>query len=254
MHLKTDDLARLEIVFESGLVPPPYSHSFKIRIIFGKFFLDTGLDLVYTDREDLSEEEILDEGFTLDDDFHFQGEIPKVWEKPLKELYSKTKWSNNKLDEEGGISILAKDRHGQISRTVPLNQQEWQHFAQDYIQAIYEISNKEAPLKIHYIIRENKKDVEINLTVKFSIRKMEVMVNGKEKEADWDETRQLLNYVFLPDYDYASAKEKAPQHQGQFIDCGDNFWHEIGKGVINIDDSFDAVAKMKEGFENLAQN
>jgi hypothetical protein len=254
MHLKTDDLTRLEIVFESGLVPPPYSHIFKLKISFGKLFMDTTLDLVYTDREEISEEEILDEGFTLDDDFHFQGEIPKVWEKPLKELYARSKWSNNKLDDEGGVSILAKDRHGQISRTIPLNQQDWQYFAQDYIQAIYEISKKEAPLTIQYVIRENSREDFISLTVKFSIRKIEVKVKGKEKEADWDETKQLLSYVFLPDYDYDRAKEKTPQHQGHFIDCGDGYWHEIGKGVVNIDNSFDAVSKMKEGFENIALN
>ncbi|MFD2203212.1 hypothetical protein [Shivajiella indica] len=252
MHLKSEDLSRIEILFESGMVPPPYSHIFKLKISFGKFFLDTNLDLTYTDREELSEEEILDEGFTLDDDFHFQGEIPIVWEKPLKELYARSKWSNNKLDDEGGISILAKDRHGQIVRTVPLNQQEWQNFSQDYIQAIYEISKKEAPLQLNYLIRENQKQTEINLTVKFSLRKVEVSVNGKLNEADWEETKQLLSYVFLPDYDYGKAKEKTPQHVGQFIDCGDGYWHEIGKGVINIDNSFDAVSKMKEGFEHLA--
>lgn len=254
MHLKTDDLTRLEIVFESGMIPPPYSHNYKLKISFGKNFLDTTLDMIYTDREEITEQEIIDEGFTLDDDFHFQGEIPTVWEKPLKELYAKSKWSNNKLDEEGGINILTKDRHGKISRTTPLNQQDWQHFAQDYIQAIYEIDKKEAPLTLNYIIRDENKSLEINLTVKFSIRKVEIYLNGQLKEADWEETRTLLSYIFLPDYDYSKAKQKPPQHKGQFIDCGDGYWHEIGKGVINIDDSFDAVGKIKKGFANLISN
>ena len=140
MHLRTEDLTRIEIEYDSGVMPPPYSHIFKLKIGFGKNFLDTQLDLVYTDREEITEDEILNEGFSVDDDFHFQGEIPKVWEKPLRDLYAKSKWSNKKLDEEGGIKLLAKDSQGQIVRTIPLNQEEWQFLSQDYIQAIYEIT------------------------------------------------------------------------------------------------------------------
>lgn len=251
MHLKTEDLTRLEIEYDSGVIPPPYSHIFKLKIGFGKNFLESQLDMVYTEREEISEEEILNEGFTLDDDFHFQGEIHKIWEKPLKELYAKSKWSNKKLDEEGGIKVMAKDLHGQFSRTVPINQQEWQFFAQDYIQAIYEVSQKEAPLTIHYLLREANEVKEVSLTVRFSVRRMEVKVNGGDKEVDWEETKTLLSHIFIPDYDYGIAKEKKPTQQGNFIDCGDGYWHELGKGVINIDDSFDAVSKIKKGFKKL---
>ncbi|WP_291779054.1 hypothetical protein [Cecembia sp.] len=252
MHLKTEDLIRLEIDFDSGLIPPPYSHTFKLKIGFGKNFLDTTLDLMYTDREELTAEEIFDEGFTEDDDFHFHGEVPKVWEEPLKSLYSKSKWSNNKVTEDGGIRVLAKDRHGKISRTVPLNQQEWQLFTQDYIQAIYESSKKERPLQIQYLIREKDRETHIQLTMKFLLRKVEVNTNGKIQEADWEATKELLSFVFLPDYDYEKAKEQKPKNQGQFIECGDGYWHEMGKGVINIDDSFDAVAKIKAGFQKIS--
>ena len=251
MHLKTEDLIRLEIDFDSGVIPPPYSHMFKLKIGFGKNFLDTTLDLIYTDREELTEEEIFDEGFTTDDNFHFHGEIPKVWETPLKSLYAKSKWSNNKSNEDGGIRILAKDSHGKISRTVPLNQQEWQLFAQDYIQAIYESSKKERPLQLQYLICENDKEIAIQLQVKFLLRNVEVSVNGEIKEGDWDNTKELLSYVFLPDYDYGKAQEQQPKKSGHFIECGDGFWHEMGKGVINIDDSFDAVTKIKNGFQKL---
>jgi hypothetical protein len=251
MHLKTEDLNRIEIEYDSGAIPPPYSHIFKIKINFGKNFLDSQLDLVYTDREEITEEEILNEGFTTDDDYHFQGEIPKVWEKPLRELYSKSKWSNKKLDEDGGIKILSKDSQGQIVRTVPLNQEEWLIFSQDYIQAIYEITKKEAPLSIHYLVREKESVSEIELVVRFSIRKMEVSVNGKSKEANWDETKELLSLIFLPDYDYGIATESKPNQKGHFIECGDGYWHDMQKGVFNIDDSFDAISKIKQGFQKF---
>src|SRR5690606_20964211 len=155
MHLKSDDIIRLVIEYDSGSVPAPFSHGYKLKLSFGKNFINTQFEIRYKDREDLSEEEILEEGFTLEDDYSFIGEVPKVWEQPLISLYSQSKWSNKKSgDLSDSIRILAKDLHGKIARTVPLNQKEWQYLAQEYIQAIYEIDQKEAPLGIKYKVVE----------------------------------------------------------------------------------------------------
>lgn len=255
MHLKSDDIIRLEIEYDSGPVPPPFSHIFKLKVSFEKNFINTQFDIHYTDREDLAEEEIFNEGFTLDDDYSFIGEIPQVWEQPFKTLYSQSIWSNKKmLDGSGGIKVLAKDLHGQITRTIPNNQKEWQYLAQEYIQAIYEINKKEAPLTIKYkIIDQEGEEINYEMTVRFSTRKIDLYVNGEAKETDWEQTKPLLAYIFLPDYDYETAKEAPPTEKGTFIDCGDGFWHEFGKGIVNIDDSFDAISKIKEEFMKLNQ-
>lgn len=256
MHLKTDDIIRLELDYDTGALPPPFSHTFKLRIGFEKGFLNTKFDIHYTAREEITEEEILNEGFTLDDDYSFIGEIPAVWEQPIKNLYSQSKWSNKgSLDEEGGIKLLVKDIHGKISRTLPANQQEWLYLAQEYIQAIYEINKKEAPLTLKFRhVRKDGQITDYQLTVRFSVRKIDLSINGTPKEADWEGTKPLLSYVFLPDYDYGIAQETVPTKKGSFIDCGDGFWHEFGKGIINIDDSFDAVSKIKEEFMKLNQH
>lgn len=251
MHLKAENLSSLEIQFDSGVVPPPYSHIFKLKIGFGANTIETSLDLIYTGREELTHEEIFDEGFSLEDDFHFKGDISKIWEKPLIDLYLKSKWANDLLDEEGGINLIVIDHKGKKTSLIPQNQKEWQIFAQDLIQAIYETSNKELPLSLRYLIRSQTVETMIHLKVLFSIRKVEIKINDKFKEGDWDKTKDLLSDIFLPDYDYSKAKQQVPNHLGHFIDCGDGYWHEIGKGVVNIDNSFDAVSKIKEGFQKL---
>ncbi|EPR69267.1 hypothetical protein [Cyclobacterium qasimii] len=110
MHLKSDDIIRLEIDFITGEVPPPFSHIFKLKLSFSKNFVNTQFDIQYTDRESLSPEEIIDEGFTMADDYGYKGEIPKLWEGIFKKLYSASKWSNLKtLGESGGIKI-ARER------------------------------------------------------------------------------------------------------------------------------------------------
>jgi len=254
MFLKSDDIKRLEIEFTSGVVPPPFSNVFKLKIGFEKDFINTQFNIHYTDREELSEEEILSEGFTLDDDYDFVGELPKVWERPFKTCYASSKWSNKKeLDENGGVKIFAKDIHGKIARSIPTNQEEWHMLTQEFIQAIYEINRKEAPLTIRYrtITKEEVKDYV--LTIKFSIRKAIAEINEKLTEVDWEEARQLLSYIYLPDYDYEVATDVPPKKRGQYIDCGDGFWHKFGKGIVNLDDSFDAISKIQEGFKNLNQ-
>ncbi len=252
MQLKTEHLSKLEIEYDSGFIPPPFAHIFKIKLGFAKNRLNTQLYLEYTHREEITEEEILDEGFTLDDDYTFQGEIPKIWEETIKDLFSKSKWSNTKLNEEdGGIKLLAKDADDKVSRAVPANQQDWMILSQDIIQAIYEINKKEAPLKINFLEIGTSESKHLQLQMKFATRIVEVIVNGKPKTADWEDTKKLLSYVFMPDYDYGIAKEQKPNKPGSYIECGDGYWHDVNKGLINIDSSFDAIKHIKEGFQKL---
>ncbi|WP_186758437.1 hypothetical protein [Echinicola salinicaeni] len=254
MSLKTDDIKRLEIDFNSGVVPPPFSHVFKIKLGFEKDFINTQFNILYTDREELSEEEIIAEGFNIDDDFDFIGEVAPIWEQPFKELYANSKWSNKKdLDDNGGIKIFAKDIHGKIARSIPSNQDEWHMLSQEYIQAIFEITKKEAPLTIRYRKVTKENTLDYTLTVKFSVRKVIVEINNELKEMDWEESRELLSNIYLPDYDYEIASESTPKKRGEYIDCGDGLWHKFGKGVSNLDDSFDAISLIQKGFENLNQ-
>ena len=256
MHLKSDDIIRLVIDFDSGAVPAPFSHVFKLKLNFDKNFINTQFEIQYTDRDDLSEEEILNEGFSLEDDYNFIGELPQVWEQPFKTLYSQSSWSNKKtLDPSGGIKVLAKDIHGKIIRAIPNNQEAWQYLAQEFIQAIYEINRKEAPLRIQYLIIDDEGEKTLyQMTMKFSTRSIDLTVNGNPKEMDWETPKELLSYIYLPDYDYGMAMDSAPTKPGTYIDSGDGFWHEFGKGIFNIDDAFDAVSKIKEEFIKLNQH
>lgn len=256
MNLKSDDIIRLELEYDSGITPPPFSYTFKLRVGFDKNFVNAQFDIHYTDREEISEEEILNEGFSLDDDYSYVGELPRIWEPPFKALYSQSSWSNKKtLEPSGGMKVLAKDVHGKIIRAIPNNQEEWQYLAQEFIQAIYEIDKKEAPLRIQYLIVSDSGEKNLyQMTMKFSTRSIDFRVNGSPREISWDAPKKLLPNIYLPDYDYDQAKDSEPTQPGTYLDSGDGFWHEFGKGIFNIDDSFDAVSKIKEEFTKLNQH
>ncbi|HAH38306.1 MAG TPA: hypothetical protein DEQ87_20175 [Algoriphagus sp.] len=250
MSSPKSNVTGLVFEYDSGITPPPYAHVFHMTLDWSGKELQAQLQLHYTDREELSEEEILDEGFTLNDDYQYDGPIDQVWVKSLQELISTSRWTGKSLDE-GGIRIGLTESGKVKDYKTPANQEEWQLMAQDLIQAIYETTKKEAPLQVHYRIVNSEKTVDCSVSVHFSNRKVIFEQNGKSRTINWEYAIQLMKLVFTPDYHYDMAKESPGTKRGHYIDCGDGYWHELGKGVVNIDPAFDAVGKIQEGFQSL---
>ncbi|MDR7131398.1 hypothetical protein J2X69_003762 [Algoriphagus sp. 4150] len=252
MKKSNDHTSGIVIEFDSGIVPPPYSHVYRLSLDWSTSDLIAELEIHYTDREDLSEEEIIDEGFTPNDDYSFKGKLNFVWKKVVSMEFEKTKWSGRQIDE-GGLTLSAIEDSKVGQAKVPANQEAWQMLAQDVIQAIYETSKKEAPLTVNYRQVTNEESVDCSITMNFSTREAIFASKNESRVINWEYAVQLLKLVFSPDYNYEIAKETAGTKRGSYIECGDGYWHELGKGVVNIDTSFDAVGKIKDGFENLME-
>lgn len=252
MKKSNDHVNGVVFEYDSGIIPPPYSNVFRLSLDWSNSDLIAELELHYTDREDLSEDEILDEGFTTNDDFSFTGKLDPVWKKVVSIEFDKVKWSGKQLDQ-GGLTLSAIENGKTGNAKVPAEQELWQLLAQDIIQAIYETSKKEAPLTVNYRQVTNEESVDCSITMNFSNREAVFTSKNQSRGINWEYAVQLLKLVFSPDYNYEIAKETAGTKRGSYIECGDGYWHELGKGVINIDTSFDAVGKIKDGFENLIE-
>ncbi|WP_439489926.1 hypothetical protein [Algoriphagus sp.] len=252
MKKSNDQTSGIIIEFDSGVVPPPYSHVYRLSLNWSTSDLVAELDLHYTDREDLSEEEILDEGFTLNDDYTFKGTLDRVWKKVVSKHYEASKWSG-KVIAEGVVTIAALENGKPQQAKAPAEQEGWQLLAQDVIQAIYETAKKEAPLTVNYRQVSGEEKNDCSITMNFSTREAEFVAKNQSRIINWEYAVQLMKLVFSPDYNYEIAKEAVPSKEGSYIECGDGYWHELGKGVINIDSSFDAVGRIKDGFENLLE-
>lgn len=245
-----DSLTGIELEFDSGIIPPPYSHVYRISLDWSKGNLHAKLDLHYTDREDLSEAEILEEGFTLSDDYSFDGELNPVWIKAVQQKTESVKWSGKSMDD-GGIIVKLSENGQEGKVKIPADQEGWQLFGQDLIQAIYETSQKEAPLTVHYREVSTDKIEDCEITVHFSDRSVIFKHEDENRSINWEYTVQLMKLIFTPDYNYEFAKEEPGKKRGSYIECGDGYWHELGKGVVNIDPANDVVSKIKERFRDL---
>lgn len=254
MEFDKDLITGLEIEYDSGSIPPPFSNVYRLVLDWSTEVLIAELILHYTDREDLSEQEILDEGFTLEDDYSATLTLDAAWKHPVFQLLKATKWNSKQLKDEGiSLALIEKDQKDSKPK-IPLDQEGWKLMGQDLIQAIYETNKKEAPLQIQFRIVDSDQTKDAKITVHFSNRKVIFQSNGIERELNWEYAIQLMKLIFMPDYNYEIAKEEAGKKRGIYLECGDGFWHELGKGVTNIDSDYDAVSKMREGIVALLKD
>ncbi|MCS5489957.1 hypothetical protein [Algoriphagus limi] len=251
--MSKQELEGIVLEYHSGIIPPPYSHVFRLSLDWKKGSLYASLNLHYTDREDLSEEEILEEGFTMNDDYHYDGTLDSVWKKPVLELIEQTRYSS-RVEGEGEITVATVEQGKTSPLKSPTNQEAWQLLAQDLIQAIYETAKKESPLQINFRVVEKDSIHNASIKLHFADRKVIFEHNGKKENLNWEYAFQLMKLIFTPDYDYDIAKETPGKKRGIYLDCGDGYWHELGKGVINIDPSFDAVGQIEKNFRNLVES
>jgi len=221
---------KLIINYDTGVIPPPFCYRYTIKLIRDEKELLASLSMEYYDREEVTEEEIIDEGFTLNDDFQWKGRLPSLWKKELEKQLQSSNWLKN-LDAESSASILEiriSDRD-QSEILHPADKDAWEIFSQELIQAIFELSGKEAPLQIQFCsIEANKKSIFLELAFKFEQRMVySRSITGKAAKISWNDGRKLLRYIYFFDYLPENGTPKNPTTAGNFINVGDGFWHDL---------------------------
>ncbi|MEM9676146.1 MAG: hypothetical protein AAF992_26380 [Bacteroidota bacterium] len=239
---KNSSIHRLQIVFETFSVPPPYSHQYTFDIQFRKRDLWLEYSLQYTNRDELSQEEIWEEGFSPDDDFHWKGALPPVWSQTLSETWQQTRLTHkDQYDQplENGLMITAYLSEGQEVSGVPEQIEHWEYLLQELTQAVYEATQREHPLRIRYLKRSAQgEELQLTVIIRFAQRLLEVTrQQGKQSYQyypDWIKTKPLLSTLYQLDYNSEKALSKMPNHPGKYLDPGDSLWYLLGEGVTNL--------------------
>lgn len=215
-------------------------------------------ELSYTERETLTEEEILEEGFSLQDDYNWEGKLPPVWHQAVEKVLQQTtklhKQPNAGSDSAAILQI--QDLEGATHEGVPDNIEAWIYFLQEMTQAVFEISRKELPLLLKYLEVSGTDDkLELIIQPYFSNRQLVAGVyeNGKEQEKShsWEKLKPLLKAVYLPDYDASKATKQQPATPGKYIDPGEGMWYALGQAVVNPGKKYDAIGAMEKEIKKL---
>jgi hypothetical protein len=221
---------KLIISYDTGPVPPPFCYRYRLEVTTAdqqQFSVKLKID--YYDRDEISEDEILLEGYSLNDNFAWHGDLPAVWAEELQRRIVATNWVKKADRSDMAEFNLKLVSEGKSELLYPADIRSWEVLAQEVIQAIFELSNKEAPL--HLLFRhvdENLQKHDLSMTYQFSDRK--VLSDSHRKNAEvmgWDEGQKLLKYIFQFDYLPEQAQSGEPKNAGHYISPGDGMWYTL---------------------------
>ncbi|WP_305952068.1 hypothetical protein [Emticicia oligotrophica] len=217
-------------------IPAPFAHAIEINgNIEQNKDLELSFELTYLDREDLSEEDLLEDGFTLNDDFSWQGNLPNVW--------SDVVLGNLKTANE--LNIKSLEPHQDFWQVefegktfYPKNTDTFKYLIEELQQAVFEKAGKEASLKITYLKYQGAENTEVIVSASFVERKLQIFKNDlvqntkENKILPWDELNFILKNTFSGEFEADFAHGKKPVHKGLFVNAGDELWYEVGKSLL----------------------
>ena len=131
-------------------VPAPFSHydTFKL-FIDSESKINVDFSINYVDRDELSEEEILDEGFSMDDNYTWKGGVPALWIKEFQQIISASHIIRKREEKEFEEFVeIEFEEDGKRVTVYPVDKERWAYFVQEFMQAIFEISGRESPFEL----------------------------------------------------------------------------------------------------------
>jgi hypothetical protein len=213
----------------SALVPAPYAHAIELALNLKNESLGYVFEIEYLDRGQLSEDEIYEEGFTMEDDYKIEGELPKVWAEELKSLFEKTEKTFLKdLEDEQDFWDIEEEK----TNFYPKNPQPWKAFLEEFQQAVIEQNKFENPLQITVLRIDNEVTNTYIIKGFFENKTLIISKNGEESTLPWQKLKLLLKDYYSAEFDFEKASEKHPKKTGLFINFGDEWWFELGKSIL----------------------
>jgi hypothetical protein len=217
------------------VVPAPYANFQTIKLhMISEDDLTVDFSIKYTDREDLEEEEIIEEGFTMEDDFTWKGALPATWIKEFNEIYGSSKIVRQREEKEFEDFIEIEIEEGDKRVTVyPVDKERWVYFLQEFMQAILETAGRELPFELTYLDYDAEPKSEVALKASFATKSFTMSENGGVlKTLDWGFLQKVMDTVYRAEFIYDNASEKKPTKSGKYLYIGDQLWYQMGVAVV----------------------
>ncbi len=207
------------VSYQTLQLPPPYSFAYTLDLNIDNDQVVVNFEQEYLNRDTLSEEEILNEGFTMDDNFTWQGNLGKVWADYLSKLFEDV--SLQDVSSDDGLYIHMAVGNGKPGMV--LDTDFWDYELQEIVQAIYEASKKEARMHLDFIFVEDGENKDITLDASFEDRK--ARIDG-DQPINWDDLRKIMSLAYNEEYDENSTKN--PKADGLWVDFdGEGQYYQI---------------------------
>lgn len=242
MTIDWESLASLEVALYTGTLPPPYRHQIHTRLQKGEAGWKVTFTIEYLDRDEVSEEEILEEGFTLEDDFEWEGPLPEAWAQHFAEAMKVTTFPHDQPKAtllEPQIQIAWRTGIADAQAKVPAETGYWEYLLQELMQAIYELAGLERPLEVSWRqVPKNPPAQQISLEAQFAQRSATLKVMEDEQTVatqliPWEEVKECMRHIYQYEFDVLRAKPKLPQKRGTYLYLGEGGWLPIPEALIS---------------------
>ncbi len=197
------------VSYQTLQLPPPYSFAYTLDLNIDNDQALINFEQEYLNRDTLSEEEILNEGFTLDDNFSWQGTLGKVWADHLGKLFEDVKLQEVSDDDRLYIHMaIGNGKPGMVIDT-----DFWDYELQEAVQAIYEASGRELKMHLNFIFVKDGTKRPIALEASFENRKARI---DQDQPILWDDLRKVMSLVYNEEFEEHATKK--PAEDGLWVD------------------------------------
>jgi len=127
----------------SSDIPAPHCFSVKAAVmVSNKKELQISVEQIFTDRDEIPKEEIEAEGFSLDDDFIWEGTLPAIWLDHYQNLMKETEFKSGQ-----GERITIENELNKALKS-PIVEKDWVLYSEELIQACLEQSGREQAMEL----------------------------------------------------------------------------------------------------------
>jgi hypothetical protein len=240
----------------AAILPAPYAYYYTLHLTPEAEALKVSLHQQYLDRDEVDEDTILDEGFTLDDDFSWKGKLAEVWQLELRKMLEEQDLETELdiTENDNFIEIELHPSSGQTERLYPDDQIRWDYFLQELIQAIYESAGRERSFEIEYRALQNDEELDLKVNARFSERVITVSRNNSAPmPLPWMWVKEIMGIVFKADFIEEEAQEDQPKLTGKYLSIGDGLWYKLGTAVAEPTSTSRVLPQIENLFESLSQ-
>ncbi|WP_353719545.1 hypothetical protein [Dyadobacter sp. 676] len=238
------------------VVPAPFAHFYTLKLdIQSAQDLRVDFDIVYNDREELTDDEIYDEGFSKDDDYKWKGNLPAIWIEEFREILagSKTIRKREESEYEDFIEIELDENDKRVT-IYPVDKERWSYFLQEMMQAIFETGGREKPFELTYLDIDSDGKTTIDLKASFSKKEFTLSKNaGAPRKLDWNQLQKIMDTVYKAEFVADNASETRPAKRGKYITAGDGLWYQLGVAVLETTSKSKDLAKIEALFHALSK-
>lgn len=241
-------MRKFEISYYTSHLDAPFSYGLHIEIQKKQDAVSVVMEQQYHDREDMKEEDLIQYGFSANDDITLDCKLPLLWWDYINNAYDECEKQTLNEDEDTNL-IISFTEDDEDRMEVPLNTEDWEILLQELQQAVLEVCARELPLQLTYrVCAEKTPAKEYLLTMKFENREVLISHNGKDIKQSWEDTRDILELLYAQEIQYEKATEKTPEKAGEWLKDTDGGWYKLYKDIKNSEEDEDAIAEIKEFF------